>query len=94
MNDLMLVETFSSGRKCKNSSWSNSSGHLPSILGTSSEVFGKSLFSEKYDPVFFLIENVAIWGKKSAALTQKKKNKTGSIASLVCTYDFIVGVSQ
>lgn len=22
---------------------------------------------------FFLIENVAIWGKKSAALTQKKK---------------------
>ena len=73
MNDHMLVETFSSGRKCKNSSWSNSSGHLPSILGTSSEVFGKSLFSEKYDPVFFLIENVAIWGKKSAALTQKKK---------------------
>lgn len=73
MNDHMLVETFSSGRKCKNSSWNNSSGHLPSILGTSSEVFGKSLFSEKYDPVFFLIENVAIWGKKSAALTQKKK---------------------
>ena len=74
VNDLMLVETFSSGRKCKNSSWSNSSGHLPRILGTSSEVFGKSLFSEKYDPVFFLIENVAIWGKISTALTQKKKN--------------------
>ena len=53
MNDPMLVETFSSGRKCKNSSWSNSSGHLPRILGTSSEIFGKSLFSEKYDPVFF-----------------------------------------
>ena len=89
----MLVETFSSGRKCKNSSWSNSSGHLPRILGTSSEIFGKSLFSEKYDPVFFKSK---MWqsGEKSAALTQKKKNKTGSIASLVCTYDFIVGVSQ
>lgn len=73
MNDLMLVETFSSGRKCKNSSWSNSSGHLPSILGTSSEVFGKSLFSEKYDPVFFLIENVAIWGKICRFDTEKKK---------------------
>ena len=77
----------------QNSSWSNSSGHLPRILGTSSEVFGKSLFSEKYDPVFFLIENVAIWGKICRSDTEKKK-KTGSIASLVCTYDFIVGVSQ
>lgn len=78
MNDHMLVETFSSGRKCKNSSWSNSSGHLPSILGTSSEVFGKSLFSEKYDPVFFLIENGQS-GEKSAALTQKKKKKLAAL---------------
>lgn len=41
----------------------------------------------------FLIENVAIWGKICRFDTEKKK-KTGSIASLVCTYDFIVGVSQ
>lgn len=40
----------------------------------------------------FLIENVAIWGKICRFDTEKKK--TGSIASLVCTYDFIVGVSQ
>lgn len=42
----------------------------------------------------FLIENVAIWGKICRFDTEKKKKKTGSIASLVCTYDFIVGVSQ
>ena len=93
VNDLMLVETFSSGRKCKNSSWSNSSGHLPRILGTSSEVFGKSLFSEKYDPVFFLNRKCGNLGK-NLPLWHRKKKKTGSIASLVCTYDFIVGVSQ
>lgn len=94
MNDLMLVETFSSGRKCKNSSWSNSSGHLPSILGTSSEIFGKSLFSEKYDPVFFFNRKCGNLGKKICRVDTEKKKKTGSIASLVCTYDFIVGVSQ
>lgn len=27
----------------------------------------------------FLIENVAIWGKKSAALTQKKKTKLAAL---------------
>ena len=77
----------------QNSSWSNSSGHLPSILGTSSEIFGKSLFSEKYDPVFFN-RKCGNLGKKIYRFDTEKKKKTGSIASLVCTYDFIVGVSQ
>ena len=43
---------------------------------------------------FFFKSKMWQSGEKSAALTQKKKKKTGSIASLVCTYDFIVGVSQ
>lgn len=79
MNDLMLVETFSSGRKCKDSSWSNSSGHLPRILGTSSEIFGKSLFSEKYDPVFFFNRKCGNLGKKICRFDTEKKKKLAAL---------------
>ena len=93
VNDLMLVETFSSGRKCKIA--------IGATLQDTFRVYSERLRKYSVNRCFrrnmirfFLIENVAIWGKKSTALTQKKKKKTGSIASLVCTYDFIVGVSQ
>lgn len=44
MNDFMLVEMFSFGRKCKNSSWSNFLGYFLRIFGMFLEVFGKLLF--------------------------------------------------
>lgn len=72
VNDLMLVETFSSGRKCKIA--------VGATLQDTFRVYSERLRKYSVNRCFrrnmirfFLIENVAIWGKKSTALTQKKK---------------------
>ena len=91
VNDPMLVETFSSGRKCKIAVGATLQDTFREYSERLRKYSVNRCFRRNMIRFFFnrkcgnLGKNLPLW---------HRKKKTGSIASLVCTYDFIVGVSQ